>query len=201
MSLDTLLDRALALYKDRQKIALATLLIVFTITFYIFYVPTGIIGISNEIPPWVSGGWAQGFQIVYSFNTVGFMVAFALMAFAYAFWSWAFLPSPATAYTVAVLRGVFGQHAEIRQSIGKRFSIVLDNGATVNITCRIKQQGTDDWFAYRLVSSELTSPDLENIALRHGFSVSGGKISSWISNDELHSRGMLFLTAIMLARP
>ncbi len=201
MSLDTLLNRALALYKDRQKIALATLMIVFTITFYIFYVPTGIIGISNEVPPWFSGGWAQGFQIVYSFNTLGFMIAFSIMVFAYLFWSWAFLPSPATAYTLSVLRGVFGRHANIRQSIGKRFSLTLEDGTAVNITCRIKQRGTDDWFIYRLVSSELASPELENIALRHGFSVSNHRISSWISNDELHSRGMLFLTAIMLASP
>ncbi len=198
MSLDTLLIRAKSLYRDRQRIALATLMIVFALTFYAFYVP-GIYSISDTMPDWFSGGWALSYELVYSFNTVGFFLAFALMVFAYGFWSWAFLPSPATAYTLSVLKGVFGANVTIRQSIGKRFHLIMETGAEVNIKCRIKQQGTDDWFVYRLQSMEMSSPNLESIALRHGFSVNERKIVSWVSHDELHSRSLLLLKAIQLA--
>ncbi|MBN2229015.1 MAG: hypothetical protein JW779_05430 [Candidatus Thorarchaeota archaeon] len=198
MSLDTLLVRAKGLYKDRQRIALATFMIVFALTFYAFYVP-GIYSLTDEIPSWFSGGWAQGFELVYSFNTVGFFFAFALMAFAYAFWSWAFLPSPATIYTIGVLKGVFGSDIHMKQSIGKRFHLTTREGIEIDVKCRIKQHGTDDWFVYRIQSMPLSSPKLDSIALRHGFSNKAGRIASWVSYDELHSRSLLLLKAIQLA--
>ncbi len=196
--MDSLLVRAKGLYKDRQRIALATLMIVFTVTFYAFYIP-GIYSLTDEIPSWFSGGWAQGFELVYSFNTIGFFLAFALMAFAYAFWSWAFLPSPASVFTMGVIKGVFGSDVRVKQTIGKRFHLTTSDGIEIDVKCRIKQHGTDDWFVYRLQSMPLSSPQLESIALRHGFSMVNGKIASWVSHDELHSRSVLLLKAIQLA--
>lgn len=196
--MDTLLLRAKGLYRDRQRIALATLMIVFTITFYAFYVP-GIYSLTDEIPSWISGGWAEGFELVYSFNTVGFFLAFALMVFAYGFWSWAFLPSPASVFTLGVIKGVFGPDVRIKQSIGKRFHLTTSEGVEIDLKCRIRQHGTDDWFVYRIQSMPLESPHLSSIALRHGFSVKEGKIASWVSHDELHSRSLLLLKAIHLA--
>ena len=195
--MDSLLISAKGLYKDRQRIALATLMIVFSIALYAFYTP-GIYSISSDFPDWISGGWAQGFEIVYSFNTVGFFLAFAIMAFAYAFWSWAFLPTPATAFTIGVLKGVFGSDTNIKQTIGKKFHITTSEGIEVDVKCRIKDHGTDDWFVYQLQSNEITSEDAHSIALRHGFSLIQNRISSWVSHDELHSRSLLLLKAIQM---
>ncbi len=194
-----MLLRAKALYKDRKRIALATLMIVFSITFYVFYVPTGIANISDVTPRWIPGGWAQGFDLVYSFNTVGFFLAFAMIAFAYAFWSWAYLPAPAITYTLGVINGIFGTHSKVKRSIGRAFHVVSHDGIEIDLKCSIKQYGTDDWFVYRLESMPIDSPELEQIALRHGFSTKDRKLVSWVSHNELHSRSLLLLKAIRIA--
>ena len=196
--MDSLLVRAKGLYVDRQRIALATVMIVFTVTFYVFYSP-GIYTLVEGIPHQIQYGSVQGIEIVYSFNTIGFFLAFSIMVFAYAVWSWAFLPSPAVSYTLGVLKGIFGPSVKIKHGIGKRFSLTLDNGVDVNITCRIKGDGPEEWFMYRLESSKFESPNLEKIALRHGMSVSDGRLVTWVSNDELHSRTLLMGNAISMA--
>ncbi len=196
--MDSLLVRAKGLYVDRQRIALATLMIVFTVTFYVFFSP-GLYTLVEGTPHPIAYGSVQGIEIVYSFNAIGFFLAFSIMVFAYAVWSWAFLPSPAVSYTLGVLKGIFGPNVKIRHGIGKRFSLTLDNGVDVNITCRIKGGSAEEWFMYRLESSRFESPDLEEIALRHGMSVSDGRLVTWVSNDELHSRTLLMGNAISMA--
>ncbi len=196
--MDHLLENAKSLYRERQKIALATLLVVFSAALYIFYSPD-IYEIESLPQEWFPPGWSQGFEVVYSFNTIGFIVAFALMIFGYAFWTWAFLPTPAANYTDAVLNGVFGPYAKISHSIGKRFKVEIGEGKEINITCRIKEQGSDEWFVYRLESPYLHHPDLKNIALRHGMSEKDGKLVTWISNDELHGRSVLMARAVSIA--
>lgn len=195
--MDRLLVLSKGLYKDRQRIALATMLIIFTFAFYVFYSP-GIYGIASELPTWFPYGWTQGFEVVYSFNTVGFFLAFALMVFSYAFWSWAFLPTPAVTYTMGILRGIFGRSVKIKQSIGKRFKILLDGGDQINLTCRLKDHSSGDWFIYRLESSVIQGKDTEEIALRHGMSVKNGRFVTWVGNDELHGRMLLLAKAISI---
>ena len=196
--MDKLLVLSKGLYKDRQKIALATMMIIFTFAFYVFYSP-GIYGLGTEPPADFPIGWTQGFEVVYSFNTVGFFLAFALMAFAYAFWSWAFLPTPAVTYTMGILRGIFGRSANIKQSFGKRFKINLDSGAQITLTCRLREQGSGDWFVYRLESSIIQGKDVEDIALRHGMSMKKNRFVSWVGNDELHGRMLLLAKAISIS--
>ena len=196
--MDRLLMQAKGLYADRQKIALAALLIVFSITLFLFYSP-GIYGFGVEPPSWFPDGWSQGLEVVVSFNTVAFFLAFSLMVFAYGFWSWAFLPSPATNYTLGVLRGIFGSDVNIKQRIGKQFKVLLSDEKFIDITCRIRGSGNGDWFIYHLVSSPMGNGALKNVALRHGFSLKKGRISSWISNEELHSRTLLLVKAMTLA--
>ncbi len=193
--LDRLLIRARGLYADRQRIALATLSIVFTVTFYVFY-SSGIYIITEGTFVAAPYGSVQGFEIVYSFNTIGFLLAFSILVFAYAFWSWAFLPTPAISYTMGVLRGIFGPKTRITHSFGKRFKVFLSDELWVKITCRIKGQGNEEWFIYRLESSRINNPNLENVALRHGMSVSENKLVTWVSNEELHSRSLLMSKAI-----
>ncbi|UCE09332.1 MAG: hypothetical protein JSW61_10170 [Candidatus Thorarchaeota archaeon] len=195
--MDRLLKRAQGLYLDRQRIALSAFMVVFVVTLYMFYSP-GIVGIA-EPPEWFPPGWSEGLEVVASFNTVGFLLAFAVMVFAYGFWQWAFLPTPAVSYTRTVLAGIFGRGAKVTQTIGKRFRVFLDGDAYVDVTCRIRGQGSGNWFAYRLTSSPISRTDAEDIALRHGMSVKKGRFTTWISNEELHSRTLLLAKAMYLA--
>jgi hypothetical protein len=191
-----LLLEAKALYKDRIRIALSAFIIVFAITFFVYYT-SGIAGLGATPPS--ETGWTQGLQVVTAFNTVGLLIAVALMVVAFRFWSWAFLPGPASLFTLSVLRGILGPGASIKQSIGKQFRIILDNGISFSISCYIQEKRTDDWFSYRLVSSDLRNGDLRNVALRHGFSLKGSRFVANVSNDELHHRTLLLAKAMMIA--
>jgi hypothetical protein len=197
MGEDNLLGQAKALYKDRIRIVLATLVIAFTATFYIFY--SG--GIVDLIPEGFPPGWISGLEVVVSFNTVGFAIAVFFMALAYKFWTWAFLPSPAVTYTLAVLHGILGPTATIKQTIGQRFKVVLQSGHSFDVKCNVHERGTDDWFVYRLTSMVIDSDRLRNIALRHGFGVKKGRMVASIGNDELHHRTLLLTKAMQLAAP
>jgi hypothetical protein len=136
---------------------------------------------------------------VYSFNTVGFFLAFTIIALVYAFWCWAFLPIPAANYTVAVLRGVFGPSAKITQLVGRRFKVLLTGTMWIDMTCRIKERGSGTWFVYRLTSSPISTPDLQDIAMRHGMSAKSNCFSACINSDELHQRSILMARALSLA--
>ena len=193
--MDQLLTKARALYKEREKIAFAALLIVGTVAFYLFYSP----GIIDLAPPdWFPRFGIQGFEVVASYNTIGFLLALSLMAFAYSFWTWAFLPSPAAIYTKGVLRGILGPDAIIKQSIGKKFRVILEGGSHIDVNCRIKGPG-GNWFHYQLTSSRLEGDNLGIIALRHGMSLQDARFTSHVSSEELHSRTLLFTKAMMLA--
>jgi hypothetical protein len=192
-----LLLEAKALYKDRIRIALSAFIIVFSITFFVYYT-SGLAGLGDIQLP--AEGITRGLQAVAAFNTIGLLIAVALMVAAFRFWSWAFLPGPASLFTLSVLRGILGPGAIIKQTIGKRFRITLDNGLSFNINCHIQEKGTDDWFSYRLVSSELQNGNLRNVALRHGFSLDGNRFVASVSNDELHHRTLLLTKSMMIAR-
>ncbi|MHA3963257.1 MAG: hypothetical protein AM325_006925 [Candidatus Thorarchaeota archaeon SMTZ1-45] len=191
-----LLLEAKALYKDRIRIALSAFIILFSIAFFIYYT-TGIAGLGT-IPRGLPGV-SQGLEVVAAFNNVGLLVAVALMVLVFRFWSWAFLPGPASLFTTSVLRGILGPNVIIKQFIGKRFEVTLDTGQIFNVNCHIQEKGTDDWFSYRLVSSKLQNGDLKNVALRHGFSFKNDRFIASISNDELHHRTLLMAKALMIA--
>lgn len=192
-----LLQEARALYKDRIRIVLSALIIVFSMTFFLYYT-SGLAGLGQVGS---SDGISQGFEVVASFNNVGLIIAVGLLVVVYKFWSWAFLPGPASLYTLSVLRGILGSKAVVKQTIGKRFKVSLDNGMTFGVSCQIKVKGTEEWFSYRLVSSEIQNSGLKNIALRHGFSTRDNKIVGSVSNDELHHRTLLLAKAMMIAAP
>ncbi len=199
--MDTLLKHAQALYKDRQRIALAAFIICFSTAFYVFYGPP-IQYVLGEDPSWlvIPSGWSQGTVVVFGYSTVGFLLALSVVVFIYAFWSWAFLPSPATLYTMCVLRGIYGTKTRITQRIGKRFRVHLQGSTHVDFECRIRGRGSDDWFIYRVSTSCITAPNLEAIALRHGFSVSHDRLTTWMTNDELHSRTLLLTKVLTMTR-
>lgn len=191
--MDQLLMKARALHNERKKIAFSALLIAGTVAFYLFYSP----GIIDLPPPdWFPRGWIQGFEVVASFNTIAFFLALGLMVLAYSVWTWAFLPSPAAIYTMGVLRGILGPDVIIRQSIGKKFRVMLEGGNHIDVSCSIKGLG-GEWFNYRLVSSKVEGENLDSIALRHGMSIQDGHFTSHVSNDELHSRTLLLAKAMM----
>jgi len=198
---DILLKQARALYRDRLRIALAAFIFVFAITFYLFYSPEiitlGVVPPINLAP----SGWTQGFAVVASVNTIGFFSTIVLMALIFRFWSWAFLPGPASTFTLAVLRGILGSQSTIRYTLGKRFRVTLENGLQFDVNCRIKEKNTGEWFAYRLVSTKIQSDGLRNIALRHGFGVKDDRFVANVSNDELHLRTFLLTQAMMLVGP
>ncbi len=193
-----LLQEARALYRDRIRIVLSALIIVFSLTFFLYYTSelAGLGPIGSPDP-----GTTSGLYMVTSFNNVGLFVAVGLLVAVFKFWSWAFLPGPASLYTLSVLRGILGSKAVVKQTIGKRFNVTLENGMSFGVICQIKEKGTEDWFSYRLVSSEIQHSDLRNIALRHGFSTRENKIVASVSNDELHHRTLLLTKAMMIAAP
>jgi hypothetical protein len=193
---NNLLLEAKALYRDRMRIVLSALIIIFSITFYLYYT-SGIAGL--ETTPLPEEGIIRGIQVVASFNNIGLLIAVALMVIAFQFWSWAFLPGPASLFTMSVLRGILGPGASITQTIGKHFEVILENGSMFSISCHIQEKGTDDWFSYRLVSSELENGNLRNVALRHGFSLEGSRFVANVGNDELHHRTLLLAKAMTIA--
>ena len=195
MENDLLLE-AKALYRDRIRIALSAVILVFSITFFVYYT-TGIAGLGEIII--TSEGITRGLEVVAAFNNIGLIFAVVLMVVAFQFWSWAFLPGPALLFTQSILRGILGPEAVIKQAIGKRFKIALDNGITFKISCAIQEKGTDDWFTYRLVSSELQNGNLRNVALRHGFALKGSRFVANVGNDELHHRTILLAKAMTIA--
>lgn len=193
---NNLLLEAKALYIDRIRIALSALIIVFSITFYVYYT-SGIADLSSLSPG--PSGWIRSLQVVTTFNTVGLIVAVILMVIAFQFWSWAFLPGPASIFTMAVLRGILGPSVEIKQAIGKRFKVTLDSELSFNVSCKIQEKDSEEWFTYRLVSSEMQNVNLRDVALRHGFSLKGSRFVASVSNDELHHRTLLLAKAMMIA--
>ncbi|MBN2230951.1 MAG: hypothetical protein JW779_15305 [Candidatus Thorarchaeota archaeon] len=198
---DTLLKQARALYKDRIRIVLSTLLIIFAVTFYIFYSPN-VLGLRPDPPNTLPGGWIQGLEVVTSFNTIGFLIALALMVLTFRFWSWAFLPGPASTYTLSILEGILGPKTSVKQLIGKRFRITLDNGLQFDVACLIKEKGTDEWFTYRLSSKIVQGNDVDDfrkIALRHGLSFKNHRFVTSVSSDELLNRTFLFTKALLIA--
>jgi hypothetical protein len=195
--MDRLLEHARALYLDRRRIALAAMVVIFSVTFYLFYSP-GIYSIPSE-PPVLPPGWVQGFRIVYSFNTVGFFLAISIIVFVYTFWCWAFLPIPAANYTLAVLRGVFGPSPRISQRIGGRFKVSITQKMWMELACRVKEQGSGMWFVYKMTSSPISTPHVGDIAVRHGMSASNGRFNAWVNSGELHQRTILMVRAMLLA--
>jgi hypothetical protein len=197
---DIRLKHARALYRDRLRIVLSAFIIVFAATFYFFYSPAiSAIGIdpSNDI----SHGIIQGLAVVASFNTVGFLISILLMAMVFRFWSWAFLPGPASTFTLAVLEGILGPKTVIKQTIGKRFRVTLENDLRFDVICKTKERGTEDWFNYRLITSPLTGNDLRNIALRHGLAFKENRFVTTVSSEELHQRTFLLTKAMMMIHP
>ncbi|MFW9870975.1 MAG: hypothetical protein ACFFFO_03025 [Candidatus Thorarchaeota archaeon] len=191
-----LLLEAQALYKDRIRIALSALIIVFSITFFLYYT-SGIAGLGPVGLP--DEGITAGLQIVASFNNLGLIIAVGLLVVVFKFWSWAFLPGPASLYTLSILRGILGSKAVVKQTIGKRFNVTLENGSSFKVSCQIKEKGTDEWFTYRLVSSEIQNSGFRDIALRHGFAAKDNRFVASVSYDELHHRTLLLTKALMIA--
>ena len=191
-----LLLEAKALYKDRIRIALSAFIILFSITFFVYYT-SGIADLGDTSITEI--GWTRSLQVVATFNNIGLIIAVSLLVLAFRFWSWAFLPGPASLFTTSVLRGILGPRVKITQAIGKRFNVMLDNGLMFTLSCQIQEKGTDDWFSYRLISSEIQNGNLRNLALRHGFSLEGNHFVASVSNDELHHRTVLLTKAMMIA--
>ncbi len=196
MAEENLLGQAKALYRDRVRLVISALLVAFTVTLYIAY-SGGIVELPIGFPP----GITSGLEVVASFNTVGIILAVFLMAAAYKFWTWAFLPSPAVTYTMAVLQGILGSRSTVKQTIGKGFKVTLDNGQVFTVKCWIRERGTDDWFVYRLTSMVFDSDQLRSVALRHGFGVRNGRMVASVGNDELHHRTLLLAKAMTLLNP
>lgn len=191
-----LLKQARALYKDRLRIAMSAVIIVIFLAFTFFF-NLGYLGTApaGQIP----SGWTQGLSVVTSLNSVGFFISIAIMMLIYRFWSWAFLPGPASTFTYAILEGILGKDVLIKHSIGKRFKVTLESGLQFELSCKIKDGPSGEWFLYRLVSSEINNRNLKNIALRHGFGVKNNRLVASVSNDELHSRTLLLAKAMTIA--
>ncbi|MFW9958046.1 MAG: hypothetical protein ACFFCT_08245 [Candidatus Odinarchaeota archaeon] len=195
---DTLLKQARALYKDRIRIAISAMLIVFSVTFYLFINHT--ISVYEGILPYeYPRGFTQGLEVVIAFNTIGFLISIILMALVFRIWSWAFLPGPASTYTLAVLQGILGPKANIRQIIGKRFKVTLENGMHFDVICKTKDRIAGEWFSYRLITDPLEGKSLREIALRHGFALKENRFVATVSSEELHQRTFLLAKAMMIA--
>ena len=193
--MDYLLKRAKGLYIDRQRIALAAIMIAFSVSLFLFY-NLGILSSFSQPPPGSPIGSVSGYDAVIALNAFGLTIACILMVLAFLFWTWAFLPSPASIYTMGILHGIFGSKVKIQRRIGKRFRILLDERSYIDILCKIKERQSDEWFIYQLTSSSLEGKNLREIALRHGMSVRKNRFTTWVSSNELHHRLILFTKAL-----
>jgi hypothetical protein len=196
---DLRLKHARALYKDRVRIVLSAMLIVFASTFYFFYSPA-IIGIGLTPPSDYPRSSTLGLEVVASYNTIGFLISVLIMAALFRFWSWAFLPSPAITFTFAVLEGILGPKASIKQVLGKRFKVTLENGLQFEVICKTRERGTGDWFNFRLITSPLQGESLHEIALRHGLGIQQNRFVATVSSEELHQRTFLLAKAMMMTQ-
>ncbi len=198
--MDRLLLQARGLYADGRRTAVAAMAVVLAVTTVLFY-SGGLQVIETEPLPWAPPGWTQGLEVVTSFNTVLFFLAFSLMVFFYAFWSWAFLPSPAVLYTVGVLRGIFGETARIVHRMGRRFRVHLDADRYVDVVCRVRDHASGEWFVFELRSSPVMCSHSQEIAMRHGMRLDRGCFATRVSHDELHHRTLLMTRALALCHP
>ncbi|RLI54138.1 MAG: hypothetical protein DRO87_10620 [Candidatus Thorarchaeota archaeon] len=192
---DSLLKQAKSLYQDRIRIVLSLLIIGVTVTVYVFY-SSGIVALIQDSTP---QGWTAGLEVVVSYNTFGFALALILMVLGYRFWTQAFLPSPATVYTLGVLRGILGPRASIKMTLGRRFRVTLPDGSGFVLRCTIHDRGSNEWFLYHVVSTEINTPDIRSLALRHGFGVENRRLIGTVSHEELHARTALLAKALSLA--
>ncbi|TFG33589.1 hypothetical protein EU527_07600 [Candidatus Thorarchaeota archaeon] len=191
-----LLKEARALYKDRLKIAMSALIFVFFFAFSFFFNPVYL----GPVPTGgIPSGWTQGIAVVISLNSIGFYISALMILLIYRFWSWAFLPGPASTYTYSILQGILGNTVTIKHSIGKRFKVTLENGLQFDLSCKIQDKPSGEWFIYRLVSSKFKNNHLRDIALRHGFGVKDNRFVANVSNDELHHRTFLLAKAMTIA--
>ena len=190
-----LLKQARALYKDRLRIAMSALIIVVFLSFLFFFRFSDFVIPPSEGFP---SGWTQGLSVVTSLNSVGFLLSILMMFLIYQFWSWAFLPGPAMTYTYGILQGILGPNAKIKHIIGKRFRVTLEDGLQFEVSCRIKDKSSGEWFLYRLMSPRFVNKNLRDIALRHGFGVKHNRMVANVSNDELHHRTLLLAKAITI---
>lgn len=191
-----LLKQARTLYKDRLRISMSAFTIVVFFAFSFFFYPVYLgPAPSGEIP----SGWTQGLSVVASWNSIGFLISVLMMVLIYRIWGWAFLPGPALTYTYSILQGILGNKTAINHIIGKRFKVTLENGLNFEVSCRIKDKPSGEWFLYRLVSSEFQNQNMREIALRHGFGVKNGRFVASVSNDELHHRTLLLTKAMTIA--
>jgi hypothetical protein len=195
--MNQLLHRAKGLYIDRQRIALASMLIVFSFSLYLFY-SLEIFSPFAQPPEEFPIGSVSGVQTVFALNTIGLAIVCILMAIGYYLWSWAFLPSPASIYTMSVLQGIFGTKSKIKRRIGKRFRITIDENKFIDVLCKIKDRNSNEWFTYRLLSSSTENKESKNIALRHGMTIHNNKFATWVSSNELHHRLILLAKALSL---
>ncbi|MGQ4911312.1 MAG: hypothetical protein ACP6KW_04005 [Candidatus Thorarchaeota archaeon] len=192
---DSLLKQAKSLYQDRIRIVLSLLIIGLTATVYVFY-SSGIVTLIQDSTP---QGWTAGLEVVVSYNTFGFVLALILMVLGYRFWTQAFLPSPATVYTLGVLRGILGPRASIKMTLGRRFRVTLPDGSGFVLRCTIHDRGSNEWFLYHVTSTEINTSDIRSLALRHGFGVKNRRLIGTVSHEELHARTVLLAKALALA--
>ncbi len=195
--MDRLLRYAQALYRDRSRLANATVLIVIGGAFYMAYgsvvLPLFFMPIEIE-----HDGWVQGIQFIYSYNTLAFIIAVLAILVIHALWTWAFLPSPAVIFVQGILRGVFGQSIPIARHIGGRFRVQFVRDTYVDVACRIHDYGSDEWFTFRLRSSPFVGMGVEEVALRHGLSYSHHRLMTRATSDELYGRTLIFARAMIV---
>ncbi len=191
-----LLKQARALYKDRLRIALSAFIIITFIMFSFFFTFDNFSSVPMGIIP---TGWTQGLAVVTALNSIAFLFSISIMVIIFRFWSWAFLPGPASTYTYTILRGILGEHTRIKHGIGRRFKVTLENGLQFEVSCKINDRSSGEWFLYRLTSSKFKNKHLKEIALRHGFGVKNDRLVANVSNDELYLRTFLLTKAMNIA--
>ncbi len=189
--------QAQALYRDRMRLANAALLFVIGGMFYMAYGST--VQPLITVPSFVSSdGWVQSIQYIYSYNTLAFVFVVLVMVLLHTYWTWAFLPSPATLFILNVLRGIFGGSINIARHIGGRFRVWFTRDAYLDIFCHVHDHRSDGWFTFLLRSSPVTGKDVEEVALRHGLSYSHKRLTTHATNEELYGRTLLLARAMLM---
>ncbi len=187
-------ERSIRIYKWTVRYAALVGVTIFSLIFVLLYIPQ--VDLSG-IP--ASSGTSKFILSVFMYRNYILVLIGAFIAIGFSVWVYNFIPDPIEEYIVSTALGQVNPQFQFHKKFGRRFEIALDNQTKIEIFCRNQESESGEWFVFKLSSSEIENSNLEEIALRNGFSVSENKITGWCSKDELPLKLLLMQRAVRQA--
>ncbi|MEM2142673.1 MAG: hypothetical protein QXS20_04755 [Candidatus Thorarchaeota archaeon] len=199
--MDERLEISLALYRERVKIVVSSLVAISAVAAYLSFSPLVQDLLSVAPPMWAGEGWVLGNTVFYGSATLLFVVTTVVVALVLFAWLRCSLPYPLANYILEVLNFAFGFHAVVFRRFGGRFRTVLPDHVQLDILCKFSNRGREDGLCFQVSVSPIEASNLEEIAMRHGLHVRDHKLGMTASADEFRSRTILLAAALGNAVP